>query len=794
MDRDSFYIGALMHDIGKFLERSKDYQIDRDWSKITKYGHPKYSAQFFKNNLGEHPLCTNEALNLALFHHESDLEDQYCKLVQIADRLSPAERQKYKQVENVQAYYESPLVSIFTRLHRQKSQSNDDKLNFYLPLEQLCLDKDKIFPSKGLSKISPQHYKEMKNNFLEEFNKIKNENQLYALLEKYTWSIPSATPTEFNGKKHLYIPDVSLFDHSRTTAAIALCLYDQLIAGDLNKETIKQIQYNKYPDESNFLLVMADFSGVQEFIYSISSKKAARSLKGRSFFLDLLAEAIAHFFITQLDLKQANLLYNGGGNFFLLVPLCKEDKLQYAYQYVSKLLLKAYYGKIYLSFGKTKLNFSDFHAFGEKWYQVSQDANKSKAARFKEIEYQEVFEPFERKGLPVCGNCQVESAKLAAIEEDDDDTKWCPMCISLEKLTAQVKDIKYLCFKNIVDYQLPDWKSFAFKQEATIQDIFMAMGLELIIDTQQIIGSGMLRLNSTAFIPADGFKFAVVQVPTDKNSRPIDFDHIAKIAEGADKLALLKIDVDNLGELFIKGLPKEEKSISRIASLSRQLRLFFEGFLNTILEDNKFANKIYTVYSGGDDTFLIGPWNLTLDLAGVINKHFREYTCNNDKITISASLTIIDAKFPIIRAAALAEENLHKAKTYKDNEKNKIAIFEQVFSWDEFTYILSIKELLVDLIKEKGESRAILQKILNSTKGFEKLMQAAGKGKINNEKVWRFAYFLRTIDKKNKAKAEELLQIYENILLHNLFKAQKIENIMMLPVACRLAELATKKS
>ena len=73
-------------------------------------------------------------------------------------------------------------------------------------------------------------------------------------------------------------------------------------------------------------------------------------------------------------------------------------------------------------------------------------------------------------------------------------------------------------------------------------------------------------------------------------------------------------------------------------------------------------------------------------------------------------------------------------------------------------------------------------------------MQAAGKGKINNEKVWRFAYFLRTIDKKNKAKAEELLQIYENILLHNLFKAQKIENIMMLPVACRLAELATKKS
>ncbi len=308
MDRDNFYIGALMHDIGKFLERSKDYARDRDWHEKAKYGHPKYSAQFFKNNLGKHPLCTHEALNLALFHHTSGLDDPYCKLVQIADWLSSAERQEYQQLENVPAYYESPLVSIFSRLYREKNQSNDDKLNFYVPLEQLCLDKEKIFPSKVKSKVSPQEYKKLKNNFLEEFNRIENENQLYALLEKYTWSIPSATPTEFNGKKHLYIPDISLFDHSRTTAAIALCLYDQLIAGDLSKETIKQIHHDKYPAESNFLLVMADFSGVQEFIYSISSKKAARSLKGRSFFLDLLAEAIAQFFIRQHGLKQANVL------------------------------------------------------------------------------------------------------------------------------------------------------------------------------------------------------------------------------------------------------------------------------------------------------------------------------------------------------------------------------------------------------------------------------------------------------------------------------------------------------
>jgi hypothetical protein len=156
-------------------------------------------------------------------------------------------------------------------------------------------------------------------------------------------------------------------------------------------------------------------------------------------------------------------------------------------------------------------------------------------------------------------------------------------------------------------------------------------------------------------------------------------------------------------------------------------------------------------------------------------------------------------KFPIIRGAALVEDALHQAK-YWENSKDKICLFDFVFTWDEFEYILKIKDELVRLIEEFHESRAILNKVMKSTLGFEKLLDSAGTGKVNAEKVWRFAWFIGR-SKRRSAKSrevdqryDELLKIYEEILLKRMFRQKEIKNIMILPVACRLAELETRKS
>ncbi|MBM4425645.1 MAG: hypothetical protein FJ031_00255 [Chloroflexi bacterium] len=43
------------------------------------------------------------------------------------------------------------------------------------------------------------------------------------------------------------------------------------------------------------LLIGDDISGIQKFIYTITSKKAAQTLRGRSFYLQLLTEVVMGF-------------------------------------------------------------------------------------------------------------------------------------------------------------------------------------------------------------------------------------------------------------------------------------------------------------------------------------------------------------------------------------------------------------------------------------------------------------------------------------------------------------------
>ena len=69
--------------------------------------------------------------------------------------------------------------------------------------------------------------------------------------------------------------------------------------------------------------------------------------------------------------------------------------------------------------------------------------------------------------------------------------------------------------------------------------------------------------------------------------------------EGIKRLGVVRADIDNLGATFISGIPEKYNSISRTATLSRQLSLFFKYELNHLLENY----QITAIYSGGDDLF-----------------------------------------------------------------------------------------------------------------------------------------------------------------------------------------------
>ena len=100
-------------------------------------------------------------------------------------------------------------------------------------------------------------------------------------------------------------------------------------------------------------------------------------------------------------------------------------------------------------------------------------------------------------------------------------------------------------------------------------------------------------------------------------------------------------------------------------------------------------SNIYTVFAGGDDLFLIGSWNEIIELADTINKKFKEYVCNNPKITISCGITLHKSATPIKFIRDSVELSLEKSKHNKN--KNSITIFDKTVCWDEFDKLTKFK-------------------------------------------------------------------------------------------------------
>lgn len=821
-DLDNIYIAALLHDVGKFIERAKNDEIQREalsyhQQKIVSknYAHRRYSAWLIDKYKGEKFFLQSEMIKtLVLWHHKGN--DPNCddyesinkkgillKLLRISDDLASSERRENPELEAVDYYrakLHSPFQDVQLKINDQLKILNE---KFYLNIHKLTIGKMCAFPDKENVDVD-NRYKKLIEDFLKEFKYIENDESLLYLMEKYLVNVPAQTPVEINGQEVLYKPDINLFDHSKSVAALVVCLYQEYKYGSWQgkDKLILTDDYTKQGLDAPIILINGNLSGIQNFIFDVTSKKAAQKLKGKSFFIQLLTDVCVKYLLEKLELKPANVLYNGGGNFFLLAPAFKEKKLN---EY-TKQIFKVFNGLgIYLSFGVSKVELDDFSDFSKVFNYVTREANKNKLQKFKQLNWENVFEPIPQK-----------------INEDD----------VYKKLTEELayNEILIRNFRHnekISEYQKP----FTLLNYA----------VEFHPEKTEISSESTIFNNINFSENFKGFRFAVKDLPywnddsiqkfqklneEHNNKFEIDgddkltadsiisFERLSQISyfeTGTQKLGVLKMDIDNLGKLFSEGLPKEfvyktkngnikkesYRTISRIASLSRAIKWFFEGYMNTLISLPEYKDRLYVVFSGGDDFFVVGSWNKVFCFAEKVRNDFREFVCHHPAITLSAALLVVDEKFPISRFAALADERLHKAK-YQSVNKNSINVFDMVVSWDDFFKARLLKEKLVYLVNQTGK-RSVIEKIKKSTRGFEKIQTAAESGKVDVKKVWRLAYYLREMfnpREKNektlelKTLVEEIVKQYEELI----FKALKGESISIkiFPIAARWAELETK--
>ena len=185
------------------------------------------------------------------------------------------------------------------------------------------------------------------------------------------------------------------------------------------------------------LFVGGDLSGIQKFLYNISSKKAAVSLKGRSYYLQQYMNNVCSKIIDAVKQAGANnteVIYNSGGKFYLLTD--NNEQIQSAIDNCAKLIQKdlwqEHMGQLGISIsyqaftenadGSINTNGKNNQKPGCLWKAVNAGFYQQKNQRFKNLlldNYDNYFNPLPLGGdYKVCAVTGIESSKCMKLDND----------------------------------------------------------------------------------------------------------------------------------------------------------------------------------------------------------------------------------------------------------------------------------------------------------------------------------------------------------------------------------------
>jgi CRISPR-associated protein Csm1 len=492
----------------------------------------------------------------------------------------------------------------------------------------------------------------------------------------------------------------ALVDAARMTAAVAVALS----------------QNQEADSEAKFHLVAGSLSGIQNFIYTISSDGALKSLRARSFYLELVAEEIVQQILEQLKLPRTNVIYAGGGNLFILAGK-RDDLLDHQLKElqnkVNEWLEKTFQDKIFLSLDYSSCSQDDIKTakFRDCWNTAISKIAKQKNQKFRnQIQNGNLLAI--RDSHQPCKVChRDDTTDLKPLNKHESDSPLaCITCREMFKLGDQLPNALAILRTN-----RPDVKTEKIEIYGTFYYVFESKKLILNInpETDTIycinnweienyrIGSTIPMLMGRYYQPTADGKF-------------ITAEDLAESSQGIKRVGYLRMDVDRLGQIFAHGLDDRNYSLPRVASLSRQMSYFFKVYLNNLAYDraNNLPEKAKTlttksdknfsrrnlmfIYAGGDDLFISGAWNEVVEFAFDIYQSFQAYTGNHPDITISGGISIDDAKFPLYQSADSSGEAEKKAK---GNGRDSLGLFGAAFKWNE--WIGSNPDKIIKSIKER---------------------------------------------------------------------------------------------
>ena len=530
-----------------------------------------------------------------------------------------------------------------------------------------------------------------------------DENLALTLIEKYGIFL-SISPQ---------VPYISFYDVVKSASAIHDCLENGQA-------------------DAPFLLVSGDFSGIQDVIYTISSSGALKTLRARSFMLELLAEHITYEIQEIIGSSRHSLIFSGGGGFSLLVPNTSENQnaIDAFARVINGWILEQFGFRLFLALHCEPLNVSavENNQFKDTWELMADKLSKQKQRKFwQHSDFEGLFHPKMPKQLANQAACQITHRDDLPAEE----MKTLPEVGRVSKLAYRLWWLGDLLteFNCIVrstsvtddlengvllfpthqsqpdSYQYAEYRTCSFSDISDYDARWLVNSWELENydeKTFPLLYGNYVR--SVADLPAEAQKSDKEKYYQDHKKEmdnpegtTASFSALAKSSQGSSLIGCLRMDVDNSGDFFSQGGWSLGLGIAVSSNLSRSMNLFFKGYLNEICgrklgalgkQDHPMniseapetsGRNVSIVYAGGDDLFIVGAWDDVAELAFDINTCFRTFSCWNPDVHLSGGVTLHKPKFPLYQMAKMAKQAEDTAKANEHSEtgkkKNSLSLF-----------------------------------------------------------------------------------------------------------------------
>ena len=480
------------------------------------------------------------------------------------------------------------------------------------------------------------------------------------------------------------------------------------------------------------LFVGGDLSGIQKFLYNISSKAAAVSLKGRSCYLQEYMDCVCQDLCSAIKTagaSNAKVRYCSGGKFYITTENTTQiiSAIEEYSSSVQKSLWEKHMGKLGLSLatvpynehedGKVDTLSGEYQDPNQLWALANKEFSLKKGQKFKSLilsDYPSFFSPIHVGGNPkVCAVTGIES----------------PDCVPFDIEGSDGLENEHV-------YILPSVK-------------------------EQIILGRQKR-------SSEGFK---------------------TFKEYADRayLGVLRMDIDGLGTRLSAGF----KSIDDYEVFSRRIDNFIKEDIKAIQQRNDFKEFLNIIYAGGDDLFVVGRWDKCIDFAECIHEEVDRHF-SSEGLTMSGGIAIVKPKFPIAKAAEIAGEAESLAKQFCGGEKNAFHFLGKTVSWnEEFKKVKDYRNEFFHLIHNKGMSSSLLHKIMLYASISDNNRQEERRGAPQDYRyIWHMTYYLtRFINRYNKEKDKEIQDFCKRLRDKEVTNDRNLE---LLSVAARWAELLIK--